>query len=56
VVLKSHNHFHAAYGPIAAEVIRAAAPGPSPIDYATATYKGVRRPLWPLDPDPLGAG
>lgn len=56
VVLKSHNHFHAAYGPIAAEVIRAAAPGPSPIDYATAIYKGVRRPLWPLDPDPLGAG
>jgi microcystin degradation protein MlrC len=56
VVVKSHNHFHAAFGPIAAGVIRAAAPGPSPIDYATATYRRVRRPIWPLDPDPLGAG
>jgi microcystin degradation protein MlrC len=54
VVVKSHNHFAAAFQPIAAEIIRSAAPGPSPIDYGTASYKRLRRPIWPLDRDPLG--
>jgi microcystin degradation protein MlrC len=56
VVVKSHNHFAAAFQPVAAEIIRSAAPGPSPIDYGQATYKRIRRPIWPLDPDPLGTG
>jgi microcystin degradation protein MlrC len=52
VVVKSHNHFFAAFGKIAREVIRAAAPGPLPMDYRTVAYKRIRRPKWPLDDDP----
>lgn len=54
LVVKSHNHFSAAFGPIAAKVIRSAAPGPTPLDYSGITYRHVRRPIWPLDADPLG--
>jgi len=54
VVVKSHNHFFAAFSKIAAEVHRTSAPGPLPVDYSLVPYKRVRRPIWPLDPDPLG--
>ena len=54
VVVKSHNHFFAAFSKIAAEVHRTSAPGPLPVDYSLVPYKRVRRPMWPLDPDPLG--
>jgi microcystin degradation protein MlrC len=54
VVPKSHNHFFAAYSKIAAEVHRTTAPGPLPLDYSKVKYKRLRRPIWPLDPDPLG--
>ncbi|MBI1775977.1 MAG: M81 family metallopeptidase [Proteobacteria bacterium] len=54
VVVKSHNHFSAAFSPIAAKVIRCAAPGPMPLDYSKVDYKRVRRPRWPLDADPFG--
>jgi microcystin degradation protein MlrC len=54
VVVKSHNHFFAAYSKIATEVHRTSAPGPLPLDYSKVSYKRLRRPIWPLDPDPLG--
>jgi len=54
VVVKSHNHFFAAFSKIATEVHRTTAPGPLPLDYSKVPYKRLKRPIWPLDPDPLG--
>ena len=53
-VVKSHNHFFAAFSKIATEVHRTTAPGPLPLDYSKVPYKRLKRPIWPLDPDPLG--
>jgi microcystin degradation protein MlrC len=49
VCVKSTNHFHAAFGPIAAEVHYADCGGPLPRDLRTVAYTRVQRPLWPLD-------
>ncbi len=54
VVVKSHNHFFAAFSKIATEVHRTTAPGPLALDYSKVPYKRLKRPIWPLDPDPLG--
>lgn len=51
VVVKSAQHFHAAFGPIASEVLYSQTEGPSTQDYASHAYARVRRPLHPLDPD-----
>ncbi|BBK44090.1 microcystinase C [Allostella vacuolata] len=52
VVVKSTNHFFAAFGPIAAEVLYADAPGPLPRDPRNLPYTRIPRPIWPLDEDP----
>lgn len=49
VVVKSTNHFMAAYGPIARKVIYVDADGPIPRDYRRIPYTRVQRPIWPLD-------
>lgn len=49
VVVKSTNHFMAAYGPIAKEVIYVDTDGPLTRDYRKIPYQKVRRPIWPLD-------
>lgn len=49
VVVKSTNHFMAAYGPIAGDVLYVDADGPIPRDYRRIPYTKVRRPIWPLD-------
>lgn len=49
VVVKSAQHFHAAFAPIARDVRYAETEGPSTQRYATHDYTRVRRPLWPLD-------
>ena len=49
LVVKSTNHFMAAYGPIAARVIYVDADGPMIRDYRRILYTKVRRPVWPLD-------
>jgi microcystin degradation protein MlrC len=54
VCLKSTNHFHAAYAPIARAVLYTDGHGPSPLDIGKLPYKNVARPLWPLDPLPPG--
>jgi microcystin degradation protein MlrC len=51
-VVKSTNHFFAAFGPIAEEVLYTSAPGPLPRDVRTLPYTKIPRPIWPLDPDP----
>lgn len=54
VSVKSTNHFHAAYGPIAQEVIYTDGGGPSPHDVRAYPYRKILRPLWPHDPLPEG--
>jgi microcystin degradation protein MlrC len=52
--VKSTNHFHAAYGPIAAKVLYADGGGPSPMDLRKYPFKKIARPLWPHDELPEG--
>ncbi len=49
VVVKSTNHFMAAFGPIAKKVIYIDSDGPIPRDYRKIPYRKVQRPIWPLD-------
>ena len=48
VVLKSSQHFRAAFGPIAAQVIYVDAPGSVTNDLGSLAYRKARRDLWPL--------
>ncbi|MFJ5370423.1 M81 family metallopeptidase [Bosea sp. CER48] len=52
VVVKSSNHFHAAFAPIAASVLYLDSGGPYPPDASKIPYTKVRRPFSPLDPNP----
>ena len=49
VVVKSTNHFMAAFGPIARKVLYVDSDGPLSRDYRRIAYTKVRRPIWPLD-------
>ncbi len=49
VVVKSTNHFMAAFGPIAQKVIYVDSDGPLSRDYRKIPYTRVERPIWPLD-------
>jgi microcystin degradation protein MlrC len=51
VVVKSTNHFMAAYGPIAKKVIYVESSGPLRRDHRKVPYAKVERPIWPLDED-----
>jgi microcystin degradation protein MlrC len=51
IVVKSAQHFHAAFGPIASEVLYSETQGPSTQKYETHPYRKVKRPLYPLDKD-----
>jgi microcystin degradation protein MlrC len=52
VVVKSAQHFHAGFAPIAAQVLWLDGPGALTQDFARLPYTRVRRPIWPLDPLP----
>lgn len=52
VVVKSSNHFHAAFAPIAASVLYLNSGGPYPPDATKIPYTKIRRPFSPLDPNP----
>lgn len=52
VVVKSSNHFYAAFAPIAASIHYLNSGGPYPYDPTKVTYHKVRRPIAPLDPKP----
>ncbi|MBM3522842.1 MAG: M81 family metallopeptidase [Alphaproteobacteria bacterium] len=52
VVVKSSNHFHAAFSKIAAAIHHLDTGGPFPPDPTRVTYTRVRRPIAPLDADP----
>ncbi len=49
LVVKSTNHFMAAFGPIAKHVIYVDSDGPLSRDYRQIEYTKVIRPIWPLD-------
>ena len=49
VVVKSTNHFMAAYGPIAKKVIYIDSDGPLSRDFRRIPYTRINRPIWPLD-------
>lgn len=48
VVVKSAQHFHASFAPIARAVIHCAAPGSAPPDFRLLDYRKAPK-LWPLD-------
>ena len=52
VVVKSSNHFYAAFSKIATEIHYLDCGGPYPPDPAKIPYTKIRRPIWPLDADP----
>ncbi|MCW5628840.1 MAG: M81 family metallopeptidase [Burkholderiaceae bacterium] len=51
VVVKSTNHFHAAFAPFASRVLYCDAGGPIPRDHRQVPYTRVQRPIWPLEED-----
>ena len=52
VVVKSAQHFHAGFAPVASEVLWLDGPGALTQDFARMPYARLRRPIWPLDPLP----
>jgi microcystin degradation protein MlrC len=54
LVVKSTNHFHAAFGPIADRVLYVESDGPLPRQYERIPYTRVQRPIWPLDVEAAG--
>ncbi|HEY5634287.1 MAG TPA: M81 family metallopeptidase [Burkholderiaceae bacterium] len=56
VVVKSTNHFMAAYGPIASKVIYVESDAPLARNHGKLPYTKLQRPMWPLDPDAKPAG
>jgi microcystin degradation protein MlrC len=49
LVVKSNQHFYAAFSQIAAHIIYAEGDGPLPRHYAKLPWTKVQRPIWPLD-------
>ena len=49
-MVKSSNHFHAAFSKIAHAIHHLDTGGPFPPDPTRVTYAKVRRPIAPLDP------
>jgi microcystin degradation protein MlrC len=51
VLVKSRQHFKAAFGAMASEIIMVAGPGVATSDYAALPFRNIPRPIFPLDPD-----
>jgi len=52
LVVKSTQHFHAGFAPIAREVLYVSAPGAGSMDFAALPHRLVQRALWPRVADP----
>jgi microcystin degradation protein MlrC len=48
VVVKSSQHFRAAFAPLASKVLYVSAPGSVAHDLRLLDYRKVKRPKWPL--------
>ncbi len=53
LIVKSTNHFHGAFAPIASAVVYASVDGPYPNDPVKNGYKNLTRPIWPIIKDPF---
>ncbi len=53
LVIKSTNHFHAGFAPLAKEILYVDGPGALQKDFATRTYLKAARPLWPATENPF---
>jgi microcystin degradation protein MlrC len=53
LVVKSNQHFHAGFAPIAADILYASSPGALSQDFATFPYTKRSGPYWPRDEDPF---
>jgi len=53
LIVKSTNHFHGAFAPIAKAVIYAAVDGPYPNDPKVTDYKQLKRAIWPREENPF---
>jgi microcystin degradation protein MlrC len=51
LVVKSTQHFHAGFAPIASAIVRCDAPGTVTGDYTTLPYRHLQRPMAPWDVD-----
>ena len=49
LLIKSTNHFHAGFAPIAREVLYARVEGPYPDDPRKTNYRKLVRRIWPRD-------
>ncbi|WP_019997760.1 M81 family metallopeptidase [Aureimonas ureilytica] len=54
LLVKSTNHFHAGFQPVASEIVYVASPTSYPTDPATTPYRKASLQLWPRVKDPLG--
>ncbi len=52
LLIKSTNHFYAAFAPIAAEIVYVAAPSSYPSNPRLTNYTTITRPLWPRVENP----
>jgi microcystin degradation protein MlrC len=55
VLVKSTQHFHAGFAPIAKAIFYAAPPGALTPDFASIPYTKLQRPYWPKVADPFRA-
>lgn len=53
ILVKSTNHFHAGFAPIAEQVIYCEIPGIYPSDMRVTPYRNLTRPVWPRVADPF---
>jgi microcystin degradation protein MlrC len=53
MVVKSNQHFHAAFAPIASEILYASSPGALSQAFATFAYTKRSGPYWPRQDDPF---
>ena len=53
VVVKSTQHFYAAFAPVASQVRYVAAPGAIPPDFANIAFTKRTLPYWPRVADPF---
>ncbi|MEI9995590.1 MAG: M81 family metallopeptidase [Rhizomicrobium sp.] len=49
VVVKSSQHFHAGFAPLAEEILYVGTPGALQLDFRSLPYRRIARPIWPLD-------
>jgi len=48
-LVKSSNHFRAAFAPVAAKILAVTGPGVMTLDLKSLPFKYLPRPMWPLD-------